>query len=62
MQVGGPRNFLHALKKTVISIASEQAKAAKINTAVFIQKTTCIVVEKNLIPQKVVHEPDQPDQ
>ena len=33
---------------TVIPIASEQAKAAKINTTVFIQKATCIVVEKNV--------------
>ena len=39
---------MHALKKTGILIASEQAKAAKINTTVFIQKATCIVVEKNI--------------
>ena len=46
----------------VIPIASEQVKAAKINTTVIIQKTTCIVVENNLVPCKVVHEPDQLNQ
>ena len=39
---------MYALKKTGIPIASEQAKAAKINTTVFIQKATCIVVGKNI--------------